>query len=466
MVLGAGTAGLNAALQLARRGLQVTVVESRRLGEGGARWDNGVLDWQYTRAGIAPPTPDEVHDTTGVTRLYGPADAGPVTVQSPTRHADMRRLNDRLVGLCRAEGVAFVDRARDVVVSEVDGRVRALDLVGCDHDDGPSDGQHGDEVGARALHLEADLFVDAAGRRGVLRSQVRDLVQWCPPVARDLLCTASQFMFRVAEVDGARRFLDRRGVRAGDGVTWVGLDGGFSALAVTVQPDLERVSVLTGTIASGSWGSGRTILDRARAENPWIGDPIYGGDGLIPLRRPFARLGAGGVALVGDAACQVFPAHGSGIGTGLMAGAVLAEQVVAHRDPGSDEALWAYQHAFHAEHGGGLAAYDAFRRCSSAIGSDGIRRLFTSGLFTAEMGGSGLDQRWSEPTPAQTVAAARAYLRDPGLARAMVPWLARCAIAARLGAASPAEPDERALRRWDRRVARLVGGRSASLLSQ
>ncbi|HMV75811.1 MAG TPA: FAD-dependent oxidoreductase, partial [Microthrixaceae bacterium] len=247
VVLGAGTAGLNAALQLARRGLQVTVVESRRLGEGGARWDNGVLDWQYTRAGIAPPTPDEVHDTTGVTRLYGPADAGPVTVQSPTRHADMRRLNDRLVGLCRAEGVAFVDRARDVVVSEVDGRVRALDLVGCDPDDGPSDGQHGDEAGARALHLEADLFVDAAGRHGVLRSQVRDLVQWCPPVARDLLCTASQFMFRVAEVDGARRFLDRRGVRAGDGVTWVGLDGGFSALAVTVQPDLERVSVLTGT---------------------------------------------------------------------------------------------------------------------------------------------------------------------------------------------------------------------------
>ncbi len=227
MVLGAGTAGLNAALQLARRGLQVTVVESRRLGEGGARWDNGVLDWQYTRAGIAPPTPDEVHDTTGVTRLYGPADAGPVTVQSPTRHADMRRLNDRLVGLCRAEGVAFVDRARDVKGRLGGGRPGPRPGSRRLRSRRRSDGQHGDEAGARALHLEADLFVGAAGRHGVpLRSQVRDLVQWCPPVARDLLCTASQFMFRVAEVDGARRFLDRRSVeRATASPGWVSTAG-------------------------------------------------------------------------------------------------------------------------------------------------------------------------------------------------------------------------------------------------
>jgi len=142
-----------------------------------------------------------------------------------------------------------------------------------------------DDLRREAGHLEADLFVDAAGRRGVLRSQVRDLAQWCPPVARDLLCTASQFMFREADVDGVRRCLGRRGVRAGDGVTWVGLDGGFSALAVTVQPDLERVSVLTGTIASGSWGSGRTILDRARAENPWIGDPTQ----IVNCPAPGAR---------------------------------------------------------------------------------------------------------------------------------------------------------------------------------
>jgi len=74
------------------------------------------------------------------------------------------------------------------------------------------------------------------------------------------------------------------------------------------------------------------------------------------------------------------------------------------------------------------------------------------------MGCAGLEQRWQEPSAAQTVAATRAYARDPGLARRMVPWLARCGIAFRLGGSSPAERDLAALRRWDARLARVVGG--------
>lgn len=462
VVVGAGTAGLNAALQLARRGLDVVVVESRRIGEGGARWDNGVVAWQFARAGLAAPDGDEVHAGTGRTWLFGPGDVGPVPVESPTRHADMRRLNDRLVGLCSDVGVAFFDHARDVTVRADATRVRALDLVAAPVPApaaapaaaGP--GHRNDGV-ASALRIEASLFVDAAGRKGVLRSQVPELATWCPPVGRDLLCTASQYLYDVADPSGAERFLHDRGAAPGDGVTWVGLDGGFSALAVGLSPECRSVSVLTGTIAGGSWGSGHNILDRFLAEHPWIGEVRYGGDGLIPLRRPYARLGAAGVALVGDAACQVFPAHGSGIGIGLIAGTVLAEQVAATDDPGSDDAVWAYQHAFHSEHGGTLAAYDTFRRCNSELGSDGVRRMFASGLFTTDMGGSGLEQRWSEPTAAQTIAALRAYRRDPGLARTMIPWLARCAVASRLGGRSPVEPDLAALRAWDRRLARVVG---------
>jgi len=458
-VVGAGTAGLNAALQLARRGLDVVVIESRQVGDGGARWDNGVLAWQFARAGLAPPDGDEVHEGSGRTWMLGPEGVGPVVVESPTRHADMRALNSRLVELCRAAEVSFVDAARDVTTVLDGGRVVALELSAA----GIGDDRPEEEGVDRCVRIEASLFVDASGRKGALRSQVPELAAWCPPVGRGLLCTASQHQYDVDDRGGAERFLTSgaltgRGAEPGDGVTWVGLDGGFSALAIGIAPDLGSVSVLTGAIADGEWGSGRSILDRFRAENPWIGSARYGGDGLIPLRRPYARLGAGGVALVGDAACQVFPAHGSGIGIGLIAGAVLAEQVAGGSDPGSDEALWAYQHAFHSEHGGMLAAYDAFRRCSSALGSDGVRRMFTSGLFTSEMGGSGLDQRWSEPTGAQSVAAARAYVRDPGLARTMLPWLGRCAVASRLGGAAPAEMDPDALRRWDRRLARVVGG--------
>ena len=69
------------------------------------------------------------------------------------------------------------------------------------------------------------------------------------------------------------------------------------------------------------------MLDGARADEPWLGESISGGSGVIPLRRPYARFTAPGLALVGDAACQVFPAHGSGIGMGLIAGRMLADAV-------------------------------------------------------------------------------------------------------------------------------------------
>lgn len=450
VVVGAGTAGLGAAVQLARRGMRVVVLERKRMGEGGARWDNGVLAWQFTRAGFAPPAGPEVRSGTGRTHMRGPGGAGPVVLDgTPTIAADMRKLNDRLAALASELGVQVFDRCTELSVEEHDDRLVAVTTVAAAHDSG---------AGPAPLRLEAALFVDASGRRGALRSAVGALAGWCPPVEGPELCTASQFSFDVADPDGAKRYVFDHGADPGDGLTWVGLDGGFSALAVDVSADLDEVSILTGTLATGRWGTGRTILDRFLADNPWVGGRRFGGAGLIPLRRPYARLGAPGLALVGDAACQVFPAHGSGIGVGLIAGTILAESVAGAADPGSAEAVWAYQTAFHRELGGTLCAYDAFRRLSTRIGSDGVERMFTSGLFSAEMAVAGLQQRWTEPDRHQVAAAVRAYRSDPGLAARMLPGLARSGAAERLGSAAPASPDLRALRRWDRRVAAVVGG--------
>jgi glycine/D-amino acid oxidase-like deaminating enzyme len=65
VVLGGGTSGVNAALQLARIGLDVALLEQRRMGAGGARWLNGVLAWQFERAGLAVPERPEVHSCGG-----------------------------------------------------------------------------------------------------------------------------------------------------------------------------------------------------------------------------------------------------------------------------------------------------------------------------------------------------------------------------------------------------------------
>src|SRR5690606_24952863 len=101
---------------------------------------------------------------------------------------------------------------------------------------------------------------------------------------------------------------------------------------------------------------------------------------------------APGIALVGDAACQVFPAHGSGIGIGLIAGRMLADAVEDASDPGNENVLWRYQAAFQREFGGLLVASDIFRRLSTEMGEEGVVALVRSGLMTMSATEGGLDQ--------------------------------------------------------------------------
>jgi flavin-dependent dehydrogenase len=439
VVVGAGTAGANVACELARLGMGVVLVERRAASHGGAHWHNGVLDWQFRRAGLGTPVPPERVRDGATVHLFGPDGRRAVTVaDSPVVTADMALLGERLRSSAGEQGVEVLDRVAHLSVEVRGGRVTALELAG-------------------GRRLEAALFVDASGRRGVLRSADALLRPWCPPVRGDELCTATDVVLRVADTDGARRYLDRFGVPAGDTISMVGTHGGFSTCGVTVSAALDEVSVLVGCLANGRYGTGPRMLGELRRREPWIGEEISGGSGVIPLRRPYARFTAPGLAMVGDAACQVFPAHGSGIGIGLIAGRMLADAVRGAADPGAETTLWAYQAAFQRELGGLLAAFDGFRRMSTALGGDGVGRMLSAGLMTEPMVRAGLDQRWRTPTTAELPAMAARLAREPGLAARMLPMLVRGQLAGRAGARYPEEVDGAALAAWDARVARLLG---------
>ncbi|HTN99403.1 MAG TPA: FAD-dependent oxidoreductase, partial [Microthrixaceae bacterium] len=72
VVVGAGTAGANVAYQLADRGLSVALVERRPLASAGAQWHNGVLDWQFERAGLQPAAPPERSPEVPRFHMFGP----------------------------------------------------------------------------------------------------------------------------------------------------------------------------------------------------------------------------------------------------------------------------------------------------------------------------------------------------------------------------------------------------------
>lgn len=447
-VIGAGTAGAGAALQLARRGLSVVLIERRDADDGGAQWHNGVLDWQFERAGLEPPSGPERFAANGITHIVGPDHTRATTVTSPTVTADMALLGRRLRAGATEHGVEIIDHADHLSVEVIDGRVRAVEVR-------PRARISGRTV--EVVRVEAQLFVDASGRRGVLGQHSPALAKWSPTVRSAELCSAADFHLRITDPDGAKRFVERYGANPQETVTMVGPNGGYSTRAITVGADLDHVRVLVGCLANGRYGTGPRMLDELRLAEPWIGSAISGGFGVIPLRRPYARFTAPGLALVGDAACQVFPAHGSGIGLGLIAGRILADTVADCADPGDQSVLWGYQAAFQHEFGGLLLSSDVFRRMSTAIGSDGVSELVKSGLMTTSSAEAGLDQRWPRPAPSEAVTLAGRLARVPGLARRILPWLARAQLAGGLGARHPDEVDEVSLSRWDRRAERLLG---------
>lgn len=386
-VVGAGTAGAAAALHCARRGLSVLCLEAGPLADAGARWCNGVPGWQFDAAGIARPLAPELrHDAPPVMHLvmgWGPERA--TFRGQDVLEVDMRLLVARLQAEAMAAGAELRGGVR--VRGYADGVVRT----------------DGDDVGARWV-------VDASGLHGA------GLVP-LPEVEAADLCTAAQQVHVIADRAGAEAWLAEQGAREHDAVCFSAVAGGYSIVNVRVSGD--EVSVLTGSIPVDGVASGTQLLRDFLERHPWIGERVFGGARAIPICRPPRELHHGAVALVGDAACQVFAAHGSGIGAGMIAARMLAEALESGAGPAGYSAAW--QRAW----GGELAASDAFCRFSRSLDAVQLARMLRNGWLRPELTVPTLEQR-PPAIGVRTVAALGAgALRDPLLAARLVPVLAR-----------------------------------------
>jgi 2-polyprenyl-6-methoxyphenol hydroxylase-like FAD-dependent oxidoreductase len=258
---------------------------------------------------------------------------------------------------------------------------------------------------------------------------------------------AAQQVRQLLDPDAARRFFEERGASPGTTLSFAGVAGGFSVVNVWVGRD--QVGLLTGSIPADGHPSGRTLLEDFAAQHSWIGDTIFGGSRAIPLRRPLWRLCAGRVAAVGDAARQVFPAHGSGIGAGLVAASVLADSLA---DGGG---VAGYNQRWQRQHGGILAAYDLFRRHSQGLVEGELDQMMAAGLLDQESVLAAMEQRLPAPDPLTLLAKVRGLRMAPRAVAKMLPVLVRMAVILTLYSRYPEGVD--AQRRWAKRVARVFG---------
>ncbi|TNF25778.1 MAG: FAD-dependent oxidoreductase, partial [Deltaproteobacteria bacterium] len=372
IIIGAGTAGAATALQCARRGLRVIVLERRPLDRAGAHWHNGVPAWSFDAAGIARPVAPELAGAGHAFHLV--AGWGPTRVvveDHDVLEVDMGLLVARLQREARAAGAVLVDDVR---------------VVGCD----------GGHLDTTAGPFDARWIVDASGFGGVgLIPAAR--------VQRDDICTATQRVYGVSDVPAAQAWFRERGVEPGDTLCHTSVAGGFSIVNLRLHGD--ELAILTGTIPSDEIPSGRALLEDFVGALPWLGARRSGGSSPIPLRRPYDHLASERVALIGDAACQVFAAHGSGISAQLVASRILAEALADGEGP------LGYQRRWQRRWGGLFAAYDLFRRFSERLDADALERLMRVGVMRPDAVREGMAQRWPRLGPRRLAAIARAAAR-------------------------------------------------------
>lgn len=418
IVVGAGSSGAAVSAFLAERGLRVICVERRPLDLAGARWVNGVPRAAFVEAGVALPGPDESDGRPAPFHLVATCGRALVPVHDVV-DIDMRRLVARLQDRALAAG------------AELRGEVSVL-------------GRDGARVDTSAGPLEAQWIIDASGVAGA-----RLLDQ--PRTHRDDLCAAAQEVREVTDRAAAAEYFARQGVAPGEVLGLVGVAGGYSVLNVRLHHGGATIGILTGSIPSLGFPSGKAILDEFVARHPWVGPRVFGGSGAIPLRRAHDRLADDRVALLGDAGCQVFPAHGSGVGAGLVAARLLADTLAR------GGSLREYEVAWQRRYGGVFAFFDVFRRWNQAVDAETLGKVMALGLLDPDTLRAGIDQTLPRPSLRALAAKVGSLLAEPALAARIAAAAARSAAVRALYAQYPHRVDE--VPRWARRVDWVLGAR-------
>ncbi len=406
IVVGAGTAGAAAAADLSWRGLKTLCIDRRPLDGAGATWVNAVPRWAFDDAGVAQPAGDELlgegHRFNFVCG-YGPEK---ITLdEHGVLEVDMRLLVARLQALARQRGAVL------------EGNTTAL---AC----------RGDALDTSSGPVRGRWIVDASGLAGSGLFEA-------PPVAREDLCVAAQEMRELADPAAARAFFARHGVEPGDTLCFTGIAGGFSIINVRLEG--EHLSILCGSIPALGNPSGQKMLDQFVASNPFIGPRRFGGARAIPLARPRERLVRGNVIALGDVAGQVFSAHGSGIGAGLVAARMVGEALAKGRP-------YDYAVAWQRRFGGTFAAYDVVRRFSQTLSETDLRELMRAGLIDPISATAAMQQRFPSLGLRSSIRRLQGAASVPKLALRFGPMLAKMAALLVFYRSYPS--DERLLDTW------------------
>jgi len=368
VVVGAGTAGCLAAKTVAEAGFQVCLMDRKREEDIGEKvCGDAIGKHHFDDLGLEYPTGEELEQKIVGAKLYSPDMETVFEVKGGGLYGfivNRLHFGQRLLKNAVDAGTTLIESAQAVEPIIKNGFVTgvlAKDL----------------ETGSKVILL-AQVVVDASGFSAVLRKKLPPEIGIDATVNKGdvAICYREirELEEHVDEPDYVKLYLSQKW--APRGYTWFFPEGG------------KKVNVGVGVTMFSGFPNPKNQL-----YNNILSMPLFKGSSVVkagtwydPTRRPLDCMTGNGIVVVGDAACQVNPIHGGGMGPSMMGGYAAGNTIIEamEREDLSRDGLWAYNIKYMQAYGASQASLDVFRLFFHGIGDDDLNYGMRHRLVTEE----------------------------------------------------------------------------------
>jgi len=356
IVVGAGTGGCLAAKTIAEAGFDVCLTDRKKQGDIGEKiYGDAIGKHHFDKLGLKYPLGGELERRILGVKIYAPSNETVFYVAGRELFGfilNRRLFGQRLLNDAVSAGSTFLELTHVIEPIFGDNCVTGV-LVK-------------DLKTEKKIRLHSRIVVDASGFPAVLRKKLPEKVGIDAEVNNEDVVVCYREIRRLKEQIPEEEFLELYlGQRvAPGGYSWIFPERG------------KLVNVGLGLAMIREFPNPKSQLYRYVLSKPLFegSSLISGGTWYDPARRPLDCMTGNGIVIVGDAACQVNPIHGGGMGPSMMGGKLAGETIVEALENGdvSREGLWTYNLRYMEEYGTKQAGLDVFRIFLQQVGDNDL----------------------------------------------------------------------------------------------
>jgi digeranylgeranylglycerophospholipid reductase len=366
VVVGAGTGGCLTAKTLAKAGFKVCMIdrkEEKKIGDKVC--GDAIGKHHFENIGIAHPSGAELNQKIEGIKVYSPDMKTEVNVKGEGVHGylvDRLLFGQRLLNEAKEAKSVLLDQ-----IAVTQPLIKNGYVVGVSVKDLKTD---------EIMDIVAKVVVDASGFSAVLRKKLP--LEF--GIEREVKDEDVEICYReirklkepIDDIGFCKIYLDLQKV-----------PGGYYWL---FPKSSTIINVGLGVAMKKGFPNPKDLYNELIMSMPLFKGSILltGGGGLVPTRKPISPMVGNGIVIIGDAACQVNPIHGGGIGSSMMGGVRAAEIIIKALKKGdfSREVLWPYTGIFMKEYGAKQAGLDLFRMLLQRLSNDEMNYGMSHHLIT------------------------------------------------------------------------------------